>query len=414
MNEKDGEGLSNLSGTDRRVGHGKFEESTAFKETGRLRLLGYYLTKALPEELVLDRIIFPFCTGETLRLLCEVCRGPECLARAHHAQTMQVESESALERDHDFPVGYDTLSKWARQIIPHRICQRITSISSQIRKDSSSGTNKNLSDVADWLDKAVAVFRKWDSSMVFKHEPFILYDFLQFSLSNLSDLDDARYEWPVWCGSLACSDLQRSGDSTPAVDYVLISCPISDPVTFFNRHPQSVPCSPAVPSPSIVPDISLVVEPYNMVPVPPWGRIVSYPMGCRRQQEFSTSLSQFLGSKNMAALQKTQRQASCENRNDSRHFKQFRVVPWARAVTSNSYLAPHHREWLRLHSCCRGDSTPPPLLCCWQRGDDGENVGETSAPNDDPASLCSLSDVTQKMHHILSVHEQVLRRIQPR
>jgi hypothetical protein len=393
--------LSNLSGTNRRVGHGKFKESKAFKETGRLRVLGHYLTKVLPEELVLDRILFPFCTGETLRLLCEVWRGPEFL-------TVQVESESGLER------GYDTLSKWARRVIPHRICQRITSISSQIRKDSSSSTNKNLSVVADWLDKAVAVFRKWDSSMVFKHEPFILYDFLQFSLSNLSDLDDARYEWPVWCGSLECSDLQRSGDSTPTADYVLISCPVSNPVTFFSRHPQTLPSSRTAPPPSIVPAISLVVEPYNMVPVPPWGRIVNCPVGFCRQQEFSTSLSQFLGSENMVALQKTQRQASGGIRSDSRHFKQFRVVPWTRAVASNSYLAPHHREWLRLHSCCRGDSPPPPLLCCWQQGDDGENVGGTSAPNDDPASLCALSDVTQKMQHILSVHEQVLRRIQPR
>jgi hypothetical protein len=92
-------------------------------------------------------------------------------------------------------------------------------------------------------------------------------DYLLDSLKYFSDLEKGHFSWMVWCGSLTI-DSFLTGSRMRNSGRVLISSPM--------QRPSLIPGWNLLRNHS--PTQIFRCEPYNIVPIPPWGRI--HGLGC--------------------------------------------------------------------------------------------------------------------------------------
>ena len=177
-------------------------------------------------------------------------------------------------------------------------------------------------------------------------ENLVVLDFLHESMTHYSN--DGKFEWPVWCGQLTIESFHTGGFRVRSNARVIITSPM--------QRPSLIP-SGSLLLKNHVPCSAFRCEPYNIIPVPPWGQI----RGLTEQDNaILDPVVQHLNDTHQVAVPSSFH---------SYHSLNVRIVTKRRAQES----LPRRLEtsWLIDDDDLLQSS---PLLCCWHEDDDASDL----------------------------------------
>jgi len=296
----------------------------------------FELLAALPSELI-RRILHGFCDGRSL----------STFALALVSSSKEKYSSCALN------------------LLPLVCRDRLEQIAFCIEdKIDQSDDIRNLRGAVQWI-RSIASAEGKSSSLARQvrilSENAAVLDFLQESLGKFSNVKQGHFEWPVWYGQLTI-DSFVTGTRMRNTARILITSPMQRPSLIpgssllRNRNPCSVFQS----------------EPYNMIPIPPWGRIhglhpdddyVLKPVACRLEQWGQVAVP--AGYANADILD-------------------VRIITMMQAKRLSPPFRPR-TSWML-------EAPGTPLLCCWQ---------------DDSAELTNDRDYVDYIIEMLKAKERI-------
>lgn len=200
-------------------------------------------------------------------------------------------------------------------------------------------------------------------------ENLAVLDYLHESLTRYSK--DGKFEWPIWCGQLTIESF-HSGFRVRNNARVIITSPMQRPSfipggsSLMKNH---VPCS------------GFRCEPYNMIPVPPWGHI-------RGLKEQDTAVLCPV----VMHLEETN-QVAVPSGFHSYNSLDVRIVTKRRAQQSWPRIQRLETSWL-----VEKDLESSPLLCCW---------------HDDTSDLANDRDYITYMIDFLKARDRLYRSQEP-
>jgi hypothetical protein len=291
---------------------------------GPLRLL-----KQIPSEVRRD--IFLFCDGKSLSTL------------------LLAASSCSFHRS----VAWDEVPAVTRR--------RLQGIAARVSKHAKgSRDEKCLREAAEWIlsvsciagEQTTARLDEQDDSektekialrMKAISENLAVLDFLDESLAKYSKETEGQFEWPVWCGQLTV-DSFVTGTRMRNTARVVITSPM--------QRPSLMPGSSLMKN--WTPCSVFRCEPYNLIPVPPWGQI----RGLQPEDDH-------------VLLPVASRLAESGEVATPSGFHVYQVLD-VRIVTKEQA----RRLWPMIQglksSWLVQKEAEIPLLCCWQDDDSGE------------------------------------------
>jgi hypothetical protein len=236
---------------------------------------------------------------------------------------------------------------------------RLQGIAARVSKHAKgSRDEKYLREAAEWIlsvscipgEQATASrlddsanTEKIASRMKAVSENLAVLDFLDESLAKYSNETEGQFEWPVWCGQLTV-DSFVTGTRMRNTARVVITSPM--------QRPSFMPGSSLIKN--WTPCSAFRCEPYNMVPVPPWGQI----RGLQPEDDH-------------VLLPVASRLAESGEVATPSGFHAYQVLD-VRIVTKEQA----RRLWSMIQglksSWLVQKEAEIPLLCCWQDDDSGE------------------------------------------
>lgn len=168
-------------------------------------------------------------------------------------------------------------------------------------------------------------------------ENLSVLDYLHESFERFSDEAAGHFEWPIWCGRITI-DSFSSGVKIRSSARIIITSPM--------QHPSFSPVSACFMR-TYVHCSAFQCEPYNMIPVPPWGQI----RGLQEQDSATLrSVRNHLDESNQVAIPT---RCYC-------NFLDIRIVTKKLAQQSWQQIQRLETSWL-----VQKDVQNNPLLCCW-------------------------------------------------
>ncbi|KAL7576328.1 hypothetical protein ACA910_018145 [Epithemia clementina (nom. ined.)] len=165
---------------------------------------------------------------------------------------------------------FNMLLKLIHQVSKGRLLETASFIESMAPVESSNGSNPKIDTLTvhavNWIRSVVEFsFVDETSPLAFMRvlsENLALMDFLELSIQAYSDAKQGAFEWPVWVGQISV-DSYVTGSRMRNTAHVVVTTPMQ--------------------SPGFLPGCNLIqkrtpsgifrCEPYNMIPIPPWGRL---------------------------------------------------------------------------------------------------------------------------------------------
>uniref|UniRef100_A0A7S2YU61 Uncharacterized protein n=1 Tax=Entomoneis paludosa TaxID=265537 RepID=A0A7S2YU61_9STRA len=228
-----------------------------------VRQESFALLASLPLEIT-EQIFTNFVGGKGLSTLAMALQSASFRGErsAYHDIS---EASDSTNNDNQHRRVYDLIGKVAKK--------RLLAVATLLESSSisNSGNNNGQADslvthAVNWI-RSVVDFSFVDetnslSRMKVVSENLALVDFLEHSIVTFSCREEGQFEWPVWCGQITV-DSFMTGSRMRNTASVIITAPMQ--------------------SPSFIPGCNLIQnhapsgifrsEPYNMIPVPPWGRV---------------------------------------------------------------------------------------------------------------------------------------------
>jgi hypothetical protein len=341
------------------------------------------LLKCLPSE-ILRRILYGFCDGKSLSTL-----------------------SLALCVDH--------MNRYtASRQVPRVCCKKLNDIASMIEKTSAGkedasqviGAVRWIRSIAASLDfeeedreeeidgeESAVVAALTPSRMRIISENAAVLDYLLVSLRDFSNVEKGQFEWLVWCGQLTI-DSFLTGTRMRHSGRVLISSPMQRP-TFIpgcgllknanhdHNHNQSQL------------DLPLGLfrcEPYNMVPMPPWGKIHGYESEDNRVLR---PVADRLNDTHQVAVPA----GNARNRNHNSNMLDIRILAPAQARellsrrrTTSSGIRTSWMLQQQQHDGVDDDEDLVPLVCCWH-----DELGELEHDRDYISYVIDLLKVRERL-----------------
>jgi hypothetical protein len=195
----------------------------------------FQLLHQLPQEL-LDFLLSNFCDGKSLWTL---------------GFALSVSSDTFC-------------AQTTRLVIPSVVDKKLLEIAATLEEKGLPDDFVNTQGAVQWIE-AIANLRDIDGDAIRMRRLFensAVLDFLRESLNTYSDMDKGNLEWPIWCGKIR---VDSSVGETRMLNTaaVVLTVPI--------QRPSFISAANLLPDHARVPNFRL--EPHNMIPTPPWGKM---------------------------------------------------------------------------------------------------------------------------------------------
>ena len=230
----------------------------------------FSLLSKLPIELV-ERIFLQYLSGKALSTLAIVldCSVPVVVdlkedlpvVTSHNWSKEQQQNDKDQDLEHRV-----RLFSLIHHVAKQRLLQSASLIESTTAQASNATIDTLTAHAVNWI-RSVVEFSFVSETNRLTHmrvvsENLALVDFLELSIQQYSNVPQGLLEWPVWVGQLSV-DSYVSSSRMRNTARVVITTPMQ--------------------SPSFLPGCNLIdrrtptgvfrCEPYNMIPIPPWGRV---------------------------------------------------------------------------------------------------------------------------------------------
>lgn len=306
----------------------------------------FQLLHELPQEL-LDFSLSNFCDGESLWTL-----------------------ECALSLSSDAFCVQTT-----RRVIPWVVHKKLLEIAATIQESGLPDDVVNTRGAVQWIE-AIANLQDIDgeaTGMRLLFENTAVLDFLQESLHVYSNVYKGHLEWPIWCGEITV-DSSVSGTRMRNTCAVIVTAPIQRPcfVSGINLLPNHAPAP------------KFRLEPYNIIPIPPWGNM-------RGLTETDESMLVRI----MDRLEELNEVAVPRNL-DASELLDIRIVTQIQAqrLLSTVPWSPRKSAWIV------ESEREKSLICCWKN----------DSWNDAPVELGRERDYIPYIVNLMSIRDQLMHR----
>jgi hypothetical protein len=332
----------------------------------------FQLLKCLPPE-ILSRILYRFCDGKSLSTLS---------LSASSSSEQFYRSMALLEVPR---VCRNRLNDIASTIEEKTLGIRDQNASRAQVVGSTGGAVQWIRSIAAALDdthgeasSAIVLASPPVSRMKILSENAAVLDYLIVSLRDFSNVEKGHFEWLVWCGQLTI-DSFLTGTRMRNSSRVLISSPMQRPIfipgcgLLKNHSPAGL----------------FRCEPYNIVPIPPWGKIHGLQSEDNRVLQ---PVADRLNETNQVAVP-----TGYYGRNDMLDIRILAPLQARRLLTSRMrgiLLNSASSSWMLQQQ--HDDDTAAPLVCCWQ--------GESGDLEHDRDYIDYIID-------LLKVRERLIRRV---
>jgi len=240
------------------------------------------LIHLIPGE-IFQRIVLEFCDGKSVSTLMLVMLGSK-------SNTPQSDAIHAGEHT-------SSLADIAKRLIPLLSKEKLWGIALMIEhldQEYLAGATRWIRSIANFgqVDSGGESFKQWSMRKQIRafSENMAVYDFLVISLSEYSNVALGQLEWPVLCFRLLVQEESSLGRSANNDVNVVITTPM--------QRPCHIPGSSSIMT-SRSPLRKFRCEPYNIVPVPPWG--IVRPMEGQDQAKIAR-IAKSLESSNQVAV----------------------------------------------------------------------------------------------------------------
>jgi hypothetical protein len=304
----------------------------------------FQLLHQLPQEL-LDFLLSNFCDGKSLWTL---------------GFALSVSSDAFCEQS-------------TRIVIPSVVDKKLLAIAATLEEKGLPGDVINTRGAVEWIEAIVSLRGGDDAATRMRHmfENTAVLDFLRESLNIYSDVNKGHLEWPIWCGKIMVdSSVNETRMRNTAA--VVLTAPIQRPsfisaVSLLPHHLRAT---------------NFRLEPYNIIPTPPWGKmrglteideIVLGPIIDRLEESNEVAVPRNLGAASFLDIRMmTQNQAQ----------RLLSAVPWS----------PRKSAWIV-------ESEPQKSLICFWQNDD---------LNDTPVELGREREYIPHIMNLISVRDQLM------